>query len=118
MDVRVIAIDTAVPEGTDVDGKGFKWQAEAACKGHGSLFFAPKSERPQPRARREAKARRICLTCPVLIECRSWARDNCEYGFWGGESEEQRHLLGFRVSAPIGIRTRMKREAEREPISA
>ena len=28
------------------------------------------------------------------------------YGYWGGESEEDRHLAGFTVSAPIGIRAR------------
>ncbi len=34
------------------------------------------------------------------------ARTNREYGYWAGESEEDRHLLGFRVTAPIGIRAR------------
>ncbi len=94
------------------------WQDFAACRGRGSLFFASKSERPQARARREATANRICEACPVLIECRSWAREHCEYGFWGGESEEERYLLGFRMSAPIGIRTRLKPEAEPHRISA
>ncbi|MEY2765612.1 MAG: hypothetical protein RL552_517, partial [Actinomycetota bacterium] len=27
-----------------------------------------------------------------------------EYGFWGGESEEQRHSAGYRLIAPVGIR--------------
>jgi WhiB family redox-sensing transcriptional regulator len=42
----------------------------------------------------------------VAEPCRDFARTNCEYGFWAGESEEDRHLLGFTVSAPIGIRAR------------
>jgi WhiB family redox-sensing transcriptional regulator len=25
---------------------------------------------------------------------------------WGGESEEERHLAGFTVAAPIGVRAR------------
>ena len=40
-----------------------------------------------------------------------WAREHREYGFWGGESEEERHLAGFTVAAPIGIRARMPRSA-------
>jgi len=82
------------------------WMDAAACKGHTPLFFPPKAERPQARGRRENKARRICQSCPVLEDCRSYARANHEYGFWAGESEEDRHLAGFTVSAPIGVRAR------------
>lgn len=83
-----------------------EWRDAAACKTHTRLFFAPKAERPQARARREAKAQRLCDECPVVSPCREFARTNREYGFWAGESEEDRHLLGFTVSAPIGIRAR------------
>lgn len=82
------------------------WMEQAACKGRTTLFFPPKAERPQARARREAKARRLCLACPVLAPCREFARANHEYGFWAGESEEDRHLAGYTVSAPIGVRAR------------
>ena len=80
------------------------WMDEAACKGRTPLFFPPKAERPQARERREAKARRLCMSCPVIDQCRTYARENHEYGYWAGESEEQRHLLGYTVSAPIGLR--------------
>ncbi len=83
-----------------------EWRDEANCRGNTRLFFPPKAERPQARARREAKAQRLCDACPVVEPCREFARDNREYGFWAGESEEERHLLGFTVSAPIGIRAR------------
>ena len=82
------------------------WMDDANCKGHTKLFFPPKAERPQARARREARARRLCAACPVLEDCRSFARNHHEYGFWAGESEEDRHLAGFTVSAPIGVRAR------------
>lgn len=85
------------------------WMDAAVCKGQTHLFFPPRAERPQARERREAKARRLCLACPVLEECRSFARTNHEYGFWAGESEEDRHLAGFTVSAPIGVRARAMR---------
>jgi WhiB family transcriptional regulator, redox-sensing transcriptional regulator len=86
--------------------RGVHWQDFAACKGNTELFFARKAERPQARERREAKAHRLCAVCPVQVPCRSFARENHEYGYWGGENEEDRHLLGFTVSAPIGIRAR------------
>ncbi len=86
--------------------KGVPWQEFAQCKGHTDLFFARKAERPQARERREAKANRLCTMCPVRVPCRTFAREHHEYGFWGGENEEDRHLLGYTVSAPIGIRAR------------
>ena len=85
---------------------GGEWREHAACKGRTDLFFAKKAERPQARERREARAAKLCLICPVQAACRSWARDYREYGYWSGENEEDRHLLGFTVSAPIGTRAR------------
>jgi WhiB family redox-sensing transcriptional regulator len=85
---------------------GIAWMEHAVCKGRTPLFFAPKAERPQARARREAQARKLCMVCTVQSQCRSFARENHEYGYWGGESEEDRHLAGYTVSAPIGIRAR------------
>jgi WhiB family redox-sensing transcriptional regulator len=86
------------------------WQDFAACKGRTRLFFPPKAERPQARARREAKAKKLCDSCPVLSQCRIHARTNHEYGYWAGESEEDRHLAGFTVSAPIGVRARLQQK--------
>ena len=86
------------------------WQEYAACKGRTRLFFPPKAERPQARARREGKALKLCAACPVHESCRSHARSNHEYGYWGGESEEDRHLAGFTVSAPIGVRARLQQQ--------
>lgn len=31
-----------------------------------------------------AYLRRICLKCPLVKECREWAINNEDYGFWGG----------------------------------
>ena len=85
---------------------GREWQDHAACMGRTNLFFPPRAERPQARARRERHARRLCNACPVRSECQQHARAHHEYGFWGGENEEDRHLAGYTVTAPIGIRTR------------
>jgi WhiB family redox-sensing transcriptional regulator len=78
------------------------WMGAAPCRGKPHYFFAPRAERPPARARREAQARRLCATCAAALACRDFARRHREYGFWGGESEEERHRAGFTVAAPIG----------------
>ncbi|HAP77307.1 MAG TPA: WhiB family transcriptional regulator [Acidimicrobiaceae bacterium] len=83
-----------------------RWMASAACKGLTHLFFPPPAERPQARDRRESMAKAVCSSCTVNSTCREFARTNHEYGFWGGESEDERHAAGFRLIAPIGVRAR------------
>jgi len=77
-----------------------------ACKGLTHLFFPPPAERPQARERRESAARQVCAGCTVRAACVQFAREHHEYGFWGGESEDERHAAGFRLIAPIGVRAR------------
>jgi len=81
-----------------------KWMNEGACRGLTDVFFPPPAERPQARERREAMASQVCASCQVQDACKNFARNHHEYGFWGGESEEQRHQAGFHLIAPIGIR--------------
>jgi WhiB family redox-sensing transcriptional regulator len=95
----------------EMEVASMNWMDHAVCKGRTNLFFPPKAERPQARVRREAHARRLCLTCPVQAQCQVFARSNREYGYWGAESEEERHLAGFTVAAPIGVRSRAMRQA-------
>ncbi len=85
---------------------GQNWMSRAACAGKTSLFFPPLAERPQARARREAKAAELCGNCPSRVPCRDYARNHREFGFWGGENEEQRTRAGFPVPNPIGARRR------------
>jgi WhiB family redox-sensing transcriptional regulator len=84
------------------------WMADALCHGRTQLFFGIAGERPERRVRREARARKLCHTCPVLPECRSMARANGENGFWGGETEEERAAAGH---PPISISRRSVQEA-------
>jgi WhiB family transcriptional regulator, redox-sensing transcriptional regulator len=84
------------------------WMAEAACKGRTTLFFGLAGERPERRVRREARARKVCESCPVLEPCRQMARLNGENGYWGGESEEERAAAGY---APVSISRRSVQEA-------
>ncbi|MBA3287323.1 MAG: WhiB family transcriptional regulator [Acidimicrobiia bacterium] len=82
------------------------WMNAGACRGLTHLFFPTSAERPQARERREATARQVCGSCTVQAPCQTYARRNHEYGFWGGESEDERHAAGFRLIAPIGVRAR------------
>ena len=82
------------------------WMRDAACKGLTHLFFPSPAERPQARERREATARQVCRAGTVTATCRDFARSQHEYGFWGGESEDERHAAGYRLIAPIGVRAR------------
>ncbi|MEZ5257700.1 MAG: WhiB family transcriptional regulator [Ilumatobacteraceae bacterium] len=80
-------LDSSVALGTALhDVRVEAWREQANCSGRTFLFFAPKAERPQARARREAKAARLCNACEAREECRQFARENHEFGFWGGES--------------------------------
>ena len=92
------------------DAADCDWRDQANCSGSTRLFFPPKAERPQARARRETKAARLCSECPVQTPCQQFARMNHEYGFWAGESEEERHLAGYTVAAPIGVRSRLAQQ--------
>jgi len=84
------------------------WMVQAACAGRTPLFFGIAGERPERRARREARARKVCAGCAVLVPCREMARRNGENGFWGGESEEERAAAGF---APVSISRRSVQDA-------
>jgi len=98
---------TAAELTDDTFDPAMEWREVAVCRGRLDLFFPRKAERPQARARREAKALRLCTVCVVQAHCQQAARDNHEYGYWAGESEEDRHLAGYTVSAPIGVRARL-----------
>ena len=82
------------------------WMRDGSCKGLTHLFFPSAAERPQARERRETAAKDVCASCKVRADCMVFAREQHEYGFWGGESEDERHAAGFRLIAPIGVRAR------------
>ena len=49
----------------------WEWQYEGACREAGSeQFFHPEGERGASRRRRDANAKAICSTCPVIPVCR------------------------------------------------
>jgi len=68
------------------------WQQRASCRTMSSeTFFFVDGERGESRKKREALAKEICSTCPVILECRRFASKAEEpYGIWGGLSEDER----------------------------
>jgi WhiB family redox-sensing transcriptional regulator len=73
----------------------WEWQLRAACRGHPvEIFFSPSGERGPARAGREAAAKAVCHSCPVLRACRAHALRTRElYGVWGGLSGGERERI-------------------------
>ena len=73
----------------------WEWQQYGACSGLGTeRFFHPDGERGQRRAKREALAKAVCETCPVMAPCAAHAlRVREPYGVWGGMSETDREEI-------------------------
>jgi WhiB family redox-sensing transcriptional regulator len=70
----------------------WEWQASGSCRNlESAVFFHPDGERGFARARRIAKAKRICQSCPVIVQCRHHALTVEEpFGIWGGLDENER----------------------------
>ena len=70
----------------------WEWQFEGACRTSSpEVFFHPEGERGPARRRRDARAKEVCSTCPVLEQCREHALAAREpYGVWGGMTEDER----------------------------
>lgn len=60
----------------------------------------------------EFVAKAICMTCPVLQQCRNWAIANdIRYGVWGGLSAKER--LDFSLNQVRAIQARSRFSAAR-----
>lgn len=75
---------------------GLDWQDDAACREYdNTLFFGPEhGESELERQPREAEAKAVCRTCPVVEPCLEFAMEtNQKYGIWGGLNEKERASL-------------------------
>ncbi|UYP17961.1 WhiB family transcriptional regulator [Rhodococcus sp. Z13] len=81
------------------------WQMHGKCRGvDSSVFFHPDGERGRARAQRENRAKELCRTCPVLVQCREHALAVGEpYGIWGGMSETERELYTRRRRRKVAV---------------
>jgi WhiB family redox-sensing transcriptional regulator len=91
----------------------YSWQESASCKGLNHLFFAPPSERPDSKNRREAAAKAICAVCPVVKECLNQALENREQGIWGNTNDEERFVkFGVKPFSPTNSRIYENRDMD------
>ncbi|TCO52936.1 WhiB family transcriptional regulator [Actinocrispum wychmicini] len=82
------------------------WQIRGACRGQDSRhFFHPEHERGPARTAREERAKMVCRTCPVLVQCREHALAVEEpFGIWGAMGErERREALSRRRRARVQL---------------
>ena len=75
--------------------ENYEWQYDAACRARDpEEFFSPDAERGPRRRNREAAAKALCATCPVIQECREHALAVREpYGVWGGLTINEREAI-------------------------
>ena len=85
------------------------WAERGACRdADPELFFGPdllssdgRREGSAERRRREARAKAVCATCPVLALCAAHALSLPEsYGVWGGMGESERLARLARLRPP------------------
>jgi WhiB family redox-sensing transcriptional regulator len=66
------------------------WRAEGACVTADPDLFFPFATGAVA-ARQANQARRICMSCPVRVQCLQFAMDVGEaHGVWGGTTPEER----------------------------
>lgn len=78
------------------------WWGLATCRGNNAAyFFAPNHfERKPEKDAREARARALCVSCPVQRECLTHALTAGEpHGIWGGLNELQRKRLARKLAS-------------------
>ena len=81
---------------------------QRACPGQIDLFYGPYGERPEARQVREARARRLCMSCPVRAACldddlrSAWKLDGI-HGFRAGMTEDERRAEWKRRSSELDL---------------
>lgn len=75
--------------------ENWDWQVKAACRGLSTnLFFKADDEPRSRKSGREAQAKAVCFTCPVVAECLNWALTVGETeGVWGATTADERVAL-------------------------
>jgi hypothetical protein len=69
------------------------WRDRAVCVDEDPDLFFPVVERGMLAVAEIAAAKAICARCPVLDECRAWARRSLAYGIAGGLTADERRKL-------------------------
>jgi WhiB family redox-sensing transcriptional regulator len=81
------------------------------------LFMDPSGRWHEGRLAREAReaaAKEICRTCPILIQCREWAMTHREAHIWGGMTALERYNAGAPVIKAINETQRRERNRKKD----
>lgn len=74
------------------------WRQKGACtEADDPLFYPTAAEDTRAGKVKIAEAKRICLYCPAIADCRMWGIANETWGVWGGLSEAERARLRKRA---------------------
>jgi WhiB family redox-sensing transcriptional regulator len=75
-----------------------EWRLRALCRvHHPEIFYPPDNTRARTKLLWEARAKQVCVRCPVLTECRDYAtRAREPHGVWGGTTPQDRGTLMIR----------------------
>jgi WhiB family transcriptional regulator, redox-sensing transcriptional regulator len=69
------------------------WAAQGSCQHSDPELFFPVSA-SGPSAGQVAKAKAVCIRCPVRTECLEFALESGQdFGVWGGVSEGERRSM-------------------------
>lgn len=98
---------------TSITQGDLAWADKAECVGLTEMFFGELKEKPHIRKTREQAAITICKTCPVMLQCRQFARENRELGVWGGETEDERYYGGFLNDPDVSRRNKQREKRAR-----
>ncbi len=71
-----------------VSADDVEWQLKGLCRDYDpEPWFSTK-------VNEQRIAKKICLGCPVILQCREWALDKHEFfGVWGGMTSDERFDL-------------------------
>lgn len=80
----------------------WSWQLQGNCRQQPLELFFP-DERGHRLLKKEARAKSICRSCPVVVACRDYALQAQEaHGIWGALTPRERaELLSARSRLPV-----------------
>ena len=77
---------------------------QAGCRGLDTELFYP--DRDVFTKDEESMFQRMCVECPVMLQCLEWALVHERYGVWGGttpsQRQRERRRRGWVVNDPDG----------------
>lgn len=87
-----------------------EWMERAACHDIGDMFYVEAHEESSL----ALAAKRVCASCPVRVECLSYALQHKErYGIWGGMTATERQRMHRQESNSTSIdRVQIERVVE------